>query len=177
MELQTFANIGEFLGGIGVLVSLVYLAFQIRSNTASQRSQNYGLSLERMAAMQERLASDPEYTELFNRGLSDPDQLSFRERTQFVWTLTEMFGNLEFMFIQAQEGNITPALWQRWELTMRWWLTWPGIARWWEGKPTPFTPDFAHCVERCLREGYQPETPGGFEAFMGIPAPDDPGNP
>ena len=53
---------------------------------------------------------------------------------------------------------------------MRWWLSWPGVGAWWAGKPTPYTSDFERCVERCLDEGYQPQVPGAFEAFMGLTA-------
>jgi hypothetical protein len=33
MTLQDLGSIGELVGGIGVVVSLVYLAFEIRHNT------------------------------------------------------------------------------------------------------------------------------------------------
>ena len=35
MDITTLAAWGEFLGGIGVIVSLFYLAAQIRTNTAT----------------------------------------------------------------------------------------------------------------------------------------------
>ena len=36
--LETLANWGEFLGGIAVVVSLLYVGFQIRLNTAERRA-------------------------------------------------------------------------------------------------------------------------------------------
>ena len=38
MDLQTLAQIGEFLGGLSVLLTLIYLAIQIRGNTKAVRS-------------------------------------------------------------------------------------------------------------------------------------------
>ncbi len=35
MSLEDLGNLGEFLGSIGVIVSLIYLALQIRQNTRS----------------------------------------------------------------------------------------------------------------------------------------------
>ena len=58
MDLEQFAYAGEFLGGIGVIVSLVYLASQIRGSTRSQRAENYGRSLEQLANMQARFATE-----------------------------------------------------------------------------------------------------------------------
>ena len=172
MELQTLANIGEFLGGLGVIVSLIYLAVKIRGNTSSQQSETYARSLERMAYMQEFMAKDHALTKMFNEGLIDPNQLTITQKIQFSWVLTEMFGNLEFMFFQSEQRNIPAELWDRWEETMKWWLTFPGVVAWWKGKPTPFTPAFMSCVEECIAQGYQPENPGAWESFIGANQPD-----
>ena len=172
MELQTLANVGEFLGGLGVIVSLIYLAVQIRGNTSSQQSETYARSLERMAYMQESMAKDHALTKMFNEGLVDPSQLTITQKVQFAWVLTEMFGNLEFMFFQSEQRNIPAELWDRWEETMKWWLTFPGVVAWWKGKPTPFTPAFMSCVEECIAQGYQPESPGAWESFIGANQPD-----
>ena len=51
-SLQTFANLGEFLGGLAVIVSLAYLALQVRQNTQSVRTENYARALDRIASMQ-----------------------------------------------------------------------------------------------------------------------------
>ena len=37
--LDELGNIGDFLGGLAVVVTLVYLALQIRQNTATTRVQ------------------------------------------------------------------------------------------------------------------------------------------
>ena len=38
MDLTQLANLGEFIGGLAVLVTLVYLAVQVRQNTATQKA-------------------------------------------------------------------------------------------------------------------------------------------
>ena len=40
MDITTLAAWGEFLGGIAVVVSLIYLASQIRMNTKTVRASN-----------------------------------------------------------------------------------------------------------------------------------------
>ncbi len=34
MDFDTLANIGEFVGGVFVIVTLIYLAYQVRQNSA-----------------------------------------------------------------------------------------------------------------------------------------------
>ncbi len=38
MDLTQLANLGEFIGGVAVLVTLVYLALQVRQSTSAQRT-------------------------------------------------------------------------------------------------------------------------------------------
>ena len=38
MDLSQLANLGEFIGGLAVLVTLVYLAFQVRQGTKAERA-------------------------------------------------------------------------------------------------------------------------------------------
>jgi len=106
MTLEQLANIGEFLGGLAVVISLVYVAFEIRGNTRSQNSESYGRSLERLAAIQARFASDDQYGRMFNRGMAEPEALSMQERIQFTWACTEMFGDFEFMHHQFLQGEM-----------------------------------------------------------------------
>ena len=39
MTLETMAQLGEFVGGFGVIFSFVYLAIQMRSNTNTLRAE------------------------------------------------------------------------------------------------------------------------------------------
>ena len=38
MDLATLAQLGEFIGGVGVVLSLIYLGVQVRGNTKSQQA-------------------------------------------------------------------------------------------------------------------------------------------
>ncbi len=40
MDLTQLANLGEFIGGVAVLVTLVYLAAQVRQGTRVQQQAN-----------------------------------------------------------------------------------------------------------------------------------------
>lgn len=41
MDLDNLAKLGEFVGGFFVILSLVYLAYQVRQNTKSLHAENY----------------------------------------------------------------------------------------------------------------------------------------
>jgi hypothetical protein len=152
LTLTDLANLGEFVGGIVVVVSLIYLAVQVQHNTASLRTENYARTLERISAMQSMLGGDPELTEVHARGIADATSIGPLDRIRLTWWLMEAFGAFEFMFHQARAGSLPEEVWERWEATIAWWLTHPGVQAWWSGKPTPFSKSFSEFVDRCIAE-------------------------
>ena len=147
MTLQDLANIGEFVGGLVVIGTLAYLAIQVRQNTQSLRTENYGRALDRISAMQSQISRDDSFAMLFSHGVVDPSTLTPEQRVQFTWAAYEAFGAFEFMFLQAESGAMPEEIWERWAETIRWWLTFPGMREWWAVKPAPFSASFSAFVD------------------------------
>lgn len=149
-NLESLANLGEIVGAIAVVVSLIYLAVQVRQNTRAQRLENSSRVLDRTAAMQAALSRDPAMSALFSKGVSDPSKLTPKERVQFTWAMYEFFGAFEFMFLAAKDHSIPEEIWQRWSSAAAWWLTFPGVQAWWGARPIPFADSFTSYVESLL---------------------------
>ncbi len=149
-DLQTLANIGEIIGAITVIVSLIYLATQIRQNTQAQRSENYSRALDRLAAMQSKMAQDDDFGIMFSKGVVNTEQLTPRERLRFTWRCYETFGVFEFMFHASKTNALPEEVWERWSLSVAWWLSYPGVQAWWASRPTPFTNSFTAFVDSLL---------------------------
>jgi hypothetical protein len=151
MDLNSLANLGEFVGGFFVVVSLVYLAHQVRQNTRSLRSENYARVLERMSTVQSRLSVDAELNRLVAVGAEAPDQLTRAERLRFSWAMYELFGAVEFMYLQYRENALPQSVWERWEASLVWWLSHPGMRAWWSAKPAPLAAEFQRFGDELLR--------------------------
>lgn len=149
-NLESLASLGEIVGAIAVVVSLLYLAVQVRQNTRAQRLENASRILDRTASMQGALSRDPAMSVLFSKGVSDPSKLTPQERIQFTWAMYEFFGALEFMFLAANENSIPEEIWQRWSSAAAWWLTFPGVQAWWNARPIPFADSFSSYIESLL---------------------------
>ena len=152
MDIDTLAKLGEFVGGFFVVVSLIYLAYQVRQNTRSLRSENYARVLDRMSSLQSRVSVDADMNRVFTVGAEDPGRLSRMERTRFSWALYELLGNAEFMYHQHAEKMLSPIVWSRWEATLCWWMSHPGFREWWAAKPSPFSTDFQSFVDEIIRD-------------------------
>jgi hypothetical protein len=151
-DLQSLANIGEIVGGVAVVVSLVYLAIQVRQNTQAQRMENYSRALDRVATMQAELSHGDKIAVVFSKGVADVSSLTAAERIQLTWSLYEAFGAFEFMFHAAKSDAIPKEIWVRWSSTTAWWLTFPGVRAWWQARPVPFTASFTSYVDELIRE-------------------------
>lgn len=170
MNLDLLASLGEFIGGFAVVISLVYVAIQVRQNANATRTENYARILDRFSAAQARLSQDPELEELFSRGMADVSQLSPNERSRFSWLWYEAFGVMEFLFHAEQDGTIPAGVWDRWSMTLRSWLAGPGVQSWWHAHPTPFSRDFTEYVDATLRDNIVPDEAARlrWEEFIGL---------
>lgn len=167
MQVEYLANLGEIIGAIAVVVSLIYLAVQVRQNTQAQRTENFSRALDRVAAMQANLSQDSEASVIFSKGVVDTSKLAPKERIQFTWAMYELFGAFEFMFLASKADAIPDEVWQRWLSAVAWWLTFPGVQAWWQVRPIPFTDSFTSFVESLLRDNpTDAETTRRYQDFI-----------
>lgn len=78
LTIEQWAAVAEIVGGIAVLISLIYLASQIRQNTKqlemnlkSLRLKAFERTVESGNRVREILITNGEVAELFRRGLKD----------------------------------------------------------------------------------------------------------
>ena len=57
MNLENLANLGEFIGGVAVIASLIYPAIQIRQNTRSVKSSTVATNTANWSSLLVSLAS------------------------------------------------------------------------------------------------------------------------
>ena len=147
MNLQSLSNLSEIISGIAVVITLIYLALQIRQSTRAVQTENYARALDRLSAMQSTMAQSADLSLLMSRGLSDISRLSALEKTQFNWIMLEAFGAYEFMFHASETNDIPDEVWQRWSLVIAYMMSFPGIQTWWKINPSPFMKSFTAYVE------------------------------
>ena len=89
MDLTQLANLGEFIGGIAVLVTLVYLAVQVRQNTAAQEATAVQSWFTARAMMQSLPAQSTELSSAIGAGIKDSRSLTADNWVQFgFWCQT-----------------------------------------------------------------------------------------
>lgn len=156
MNWEAVGAIGEVLGAAGVIVTLAYLALQIRQNSEhiehNVRSQRLAASASmHHDVMQIRLAfvSDPELLRIMGQGRANPDALESSERSRFFVMCTLLFEQLEFAYERRREGL---ADWSSFEHYLKDYTSSPGVQVWWAKHGSGiFSEAFADEVRRQLK--------------------------
>ena len=130
MTFETLGNIGDFVGGVGVIVTLLYLASQIRRNTRALDATSRQDVADRLSGVS-RLQLDPRLARAFVVGLSAYPDISFEERSIFSILMGEQATALQGAVALYEAGSLqeeTYAANLDWVASL---LTTPGGARWW----------------------------------------------
>ena len=103
---ETLGNLGDFIGGIAVVATLVYLALQIRQNTNSVKGAGAASYRDGLNSFSAVLAQDGALAEIYYRGLEDPESLNPTELRRFEAVLSMFLTYLQ----QAEELEIAGSL-------------------------------------------------------------------
>ena len=83
MDFETLGNLGDFLGGIAVIATLVYLALQIRQNTSQiaensgwLRAQTYRADQTAHQLVNLNVMQDESLARIYRVALENPDALT-----------------------------------------------------------------------------------------------------
>ncbi len=147
MNLDALGNLGDFIGGIGVVITLAYLAIQIRQNTSSVRASMFQESVRDMALASDVLSSDSELARIWRSGIRDFDALEPDERQRFAAYALGLFRRMENVFFQTRHGALDPGFGESVVSSMRIMRSWPGLAAWWALARVLFSPSFREYID------------------------------
>jgi hypothetical protein len=112
MTLDALGNIGDFVGGLGVVITLIYLAVQIRQNTATVRASGSASHNEGFNNVFLLLSQDKEARDVYFRGLADYEALSGDQQLHFDLVALYILQSILGSFYLHREGAISDDAWQ-----------------------------------------------------------------
>jgi hypothetical protein len=153
VSLDALGNIGDFVGGLGVVITLIYLALQIRQNT---RQVEQSLQVSRAQALRDTYtpvwtlegARDPELATLYARGMAQPEVLSSEEQIRFFFLVGTIFGDIEKNHLTYEQGLLTDERWASQLRQLTFYISQPGGAYYWQRFRSMHTRAFAKVVEQ-----------------------------
>ena len=153
MDITTLAAWGEFLGGIAVVVSLVYLAGQIRQNSKLLRASTASATHATEADFSSLVVQDSEVARIFREGMADRSSLSEDDMQRFdaLLTMGLTANSQEYQFFV--DGVMARSIWEHRTLGLRRMFRLPGYRQWWNEWGDTFPEEFQNVIDGLIREG------------------------
>ncbi len=136
MNLESLGNLGEFIGGLAVIVTLTYLAFQVRQGTKTLRANSVHELTEVILRASATLI-EPENAEVYLRGARSYSSLTPEEKLRFGLMLGLFLGRFDTVLEYRERGMVDDE-YVEWQTdTMRLIFSNPGVReRWKSGEKT-----------------------------------------
>ena len=110
MDIMELGAMGELVGGVAVVASLIYVGIQVRQSNRLVRSQIHQEAAR--ASSEIALHTDRETMALVMQGTKDIESLSEIDRSMFVLRLTAAGNYYETLFYARERGEVDDELWQ-----------------------------------------------------------------
>lgn len=142
MDWDALGAVGELVGAVAVLITVGYLAVQIRQNTRALESS----ALTALHDVHVLTENNEHYNSLILKTLRN-EALTDEERLQMVERFYTIMKGFEVLWAQQQLGAISHDQFnQHLDLT-RWALTAPVTRRMWAELSSTFAPEFQAAIE------------------------------
>ena len=160
MNWEAISAIGQLVGAVAVVVSLIYLATQVRSSARATRIASERSLVEMLIRFTQQLAEHPHLSELFYRGIHDFESLEGAERVRFSAIIVQLFRLYEETYYGQLEGHVAVRIWRQAEVPLRDFSGYPGVQAWWRSRSHWFGEDFANLVNQLQRTAKAPSLYG-----------------
>jgi uncharacterized protein (TIGR02246 family) len=150
---QAIAAIGQVLGSAGVIVSLLYLAIQVRQNNRASTVSAKLVSTQLLSEFVTDFIRDPEMMDLWLRGRQGYDDLGDRDRLRFANMCLKAFWFFSTAEFQLRMGTLQEDDWAEFYAVIRYWLEGVGVRVWWArvGR-SRFGTNFVRFIDAEVRE-------------------------
>ena len=124
LSISELGSLGELLSGIAVVISLIYLAVQVRESNELARFESHAKARSLIAEHQ-KLLTDADGAKIWLKGLEEPELLSREERLRFSNIMYILLNSIELTYLNpsgsyGSDMTIAANLGQ-----------YPGFRRWW----------------------------------------------
>ena len=151
LTLPEWAHIAEIIGSIVIVLSLVYVAFELGHNTNSLQQSSYQAALETLATGDMMLAENADMHQLVKSAETDPNSISDTEWSRFKHYTMPRIGVWEYSFLGYEAGAIADEHWLAMDGYFGSIYCQPGYERFFSEASIAFAPDFLDYIEHRVK--------------------------
>jgi hypothetical protein len=162
MNWDTIAAISQVAAAFGVIVSVVYLARQIRDQNNERRRAAVNVLIGQWNAIVKSFIESPEFCKLYLRGLDSFEQLDPSDRVRLGAFWGTHFRNFDGMYHYHLDGTLQRSHWDVIERMITDLISYPGTQEWWSMRRHWQTNEFASFVDSIISQSHAPRAYARF---------------
>ena len=148
MNWEAVGAVAESIGGLGVILTLVYLALQIRGSNRVARAQSrqsmteFAMGISRFRA---------EHADRYAK-IGTAEELSAGDKEFLYWSHMQMITYGEAYFQQFQLGLMPDTHWEGFSKWIDTYIETPGFAEFWQSDSSNFSKDYSEWIAQKLEK-------------------------
>ena len=155
MSIAELGSLGEFVGAIAVLITLTYLAVQVRQAKKTLVRQNERNLTSEMVSVTLRFVDSPELPRIYLIGVANWQDLTPEERVVLHAWLWSLFSPMEHATIDRATGLFENEIINVYAEGMLNILRTPGALQWYETNKSLFTQQLQDYIAEMLPKGHR----------------------
>lgn len=142
MNWSAIGALAELFGAAAVVLSLAYVAAQVRQNTKALRGAATANAIASLRDWNKELIGSAAVARIWGQGVENMEDLDEDGRAQFITLAFNLFKTLEDMHFQFRQGSMDPEVWAGWESFASLYLKRPGSQQYWAHRGQLFSRPF-----------------------------------
>ena len=157
MNWDAIGAVAEMLGGVAVVVSLIYVARQIKQNTEEAITARTQHLISTNSDANSQIANNGELARIMQTGFFSYDEMDPVDQVRFGTFCFSIFNQYDFAYHQYLTGKLDPTVWKKMDYEMPLFLGLSGSNSWWQKDKQRFSAEFASYIDKRIAELERPD--------------------
>jgi hypothetical protein len=150
VNLQDLALLAEIVGGVALVVSLIYVGLQVRNSTSAIRSASASDATTAMQLWYIEMGTNRQAGDVWFNAMQSPDPLPAHDEFQFLMSMHAAILGMQNSYLLSKEGTLDAEFREAVTTAIVAVKDLPGMARYWNQRRGFFHAEFAEYVDSLL---------------------------
>ena len=142
MDWNTVNVVAEVIGSIGVILSLIYLAKEVKRGAKNLRTSMRDSTFHSLMEWNYFIMSDPDLAWVFQQGCENIESLGVKERARYVHVMYSFFKMFENIYLHYSDKSIDNSVWEHNRKILESYVVTKGAQHYWNKRKAIFDPQF-----------------------------------
>ena len=150
VKLKKIGVLAEIIGGIAILISLLFVGIQLKENTKATRAATATATIDTMTNWYVTLGTDEESSSGFWRFLANPETMSKEEQLSHIYVFHGLFLAFQNSYFLAQDGTLDIRIHESLNQVLIGVKDQPGFHLYWKSRKSIFFKEYQDYVDSIL---------------------------